>query len=307
MKHLENNEALTKFQHGFRSKRSCETQLIGLIQDLTSTMDSKMQTDMIVLDFAKAFDKVSHPRLLHKLRHYGIKGKHNQWITAFLESRTQAVVLENKYSDKVDVTSGVPQGSVLGPVFFLIYINDITDNMQSTIRLFADDCTIYRPINNKNDQQILQSDLTNLTKWEQKWKMAFNVSKCNVMHLTRSKNPIKEPYYMHGKQLEVVQDTKYLGITIKDDLIWNLHINNIVSSANQVQGMLSRNIKKAPQQTKITAINTLVRPRVEYSAAIWDPYTQENIDKIERVQRRAARYVYNDYRNDSSVTDMLRD
>jgi hypothetical protein len=125
------------------------------------------------------------------------------------------------------------------------------------------------------------------------------------MHLTRSKNSIKEPYYMHGKQLEVVQDTKYLGITIKDDLIWNLHINNIVSSANQVQRMLSRNIKKAPQQTKITAINTLVRPRVEYSAAIWDPYTQENIDKIERVQRRAARYVYNDYRNDSSVTDML--
>jgi hypothetical protein len=112
------------------------------------------QTDMIVLDFAKAFDKVSHPRLLHKLRHYGIKGKNNQWITAFLESRTQAVVLENKYSDKVDVTSGVPQGSVLGLVLFLIYINDITDHMQSTIRLFADDCTIYRPINNKNDQLV---------------------------------------------------------------------------------------------------------------------------------------------------------
>ena len=136
-----------------------------------------MQTDMIVLDFAKAFDEVSHPLLLHKLRHYGIKGKNNQWITAFLESRTQAVVLENKYSDKVDVTSGVPQGSVLGLVLFLIYINDITDNMQSIIRLFADDCTIYRPINNKNDQQILQSDLINLTKWEQKWRMAFNASK----------------------------------------------------------------------------------------------------------------------------------
>jgi hypothetical protein len=89
-------------------------------------------------------------------------------------------------------------------------------------RLFADDCTIYRPINNKNDQQILQSDLTNLTKWEQKWKMTFNVSKCNVMHLTRSKTPIKEPYYMHGKQLEVVQDTKYLGITIKDDLFLDI-------------------------------------------------------------------------------------
>ena len=118
MKHLENNRVLSKFQHGFRSKRSCETQLIGLIQDLASTMDIKMQTDMIVLDFAKAFDKVSHPRLLHKLRHYEIKGKNNQWITAFLESRTQAVVLENKYSDKVDVTSGVPQAVYLAPSFF---------------------------------------------------------------------------------------------------------------------------------------------------------------------------------------------
>jgi hypothetical protein len=138
--------------------------------------------------------------------------------------------------------------------------------MQSTIRLFADDCTIYRPINNKNDQQILQSDLTNLTKWEQKWKMAFNVSKCNVMHLTRSRNPIKNHTICTTNNLKLFKTpSTYLGITIKDDLIWNLHINNIVFSANRVQGMLGRNIKKAPQQTKITAINTLVRPRVEYS------------------------------------------
>jgi hypothetical protein len=110
---------------------------------------------------------------------------------------------------------------------------------------------------------------------------------------------------MHGEQLEVVRDTKYLGVTIKDDLSWNLHINNIVSNANKAQGMLNRNIKKAPQQTKITAVNTLVRPKIEYSAAIWDPYTQENITKLEKVQRRAARYVMNDYRHDSSVTNML--
>ncbi|VDI53348.1 Hypothetical predicted protein [Mytilus galloprovincialis] len=133
--------------------------------------------------------------------------------------------------------------------------------------------------------------------------MEFNVSKCNVMHLTRSKTPIKEPYYMHGKQLEAVTDMKYLGITIKDDLSWNLHINNSVASANQAQGMLSRNTKKSPQQTKTNAVNAL-RPRVEYGAAMWDPYTQENIDKIERVQR-IARYIFNNYSNKSSVTGMI--
>ncbi|XP_071128224.1 uncharacterized protein [Mytilus edulis] len=110
---------------------------------------------------------------------------------------------------------------------------------------------------------------------------------------------------MHGKQLEAVTEKKYLGITIKDYLSWNLQINNIVASTNQAQRMLSRNIKNAPQQTKTNAVNALIRPRVEHSAAIWDPYTQENIDKIERVQRRAARYIFNDYSNESSVTSMI--
>lgn len=305
MSHLEENNILSEFQHGFRGKRSCETQLIGLIEDLTSTLDCNTQTDMIVLDFSKAFDKVSHPRLLHKLEHYGISGRTHSWITAFLSNRTQAVVIENAHSDKVNVGSGVPQGSVLGPVLFLLFINDITDNITSTIRLFADDCTIYRPIRSKLDHQKLQEDLTKLTTWESKWKMEFNVSKCNVMHITRSRRPLITPYNMHGEHLEVVHDTKYLGLTIKDDLNWNSHINNIVAGSNQVQGMLSRNIKKAPQQTKITAVNTLIRPKVEYGAAIWDPFTNENIDKLERVQRRAARYVCNNYSYEASVTAMM--
>lgn len=199
-----------------------------------------------------------------------------------------------------------PQGSVLVPVLFLIFINDITDDIKhSNIRLFADDCTIYRPIKNEQDYKLLQEDLTKLTDWEKLWKMEFNVNKCNVMHITRSRRPLIHPYYMHGENLEVVHDTKYLGLTIKDDLSWNLHINNMISSANQAQGMLKRNIKKAPQQTKINAVNTLIRPRVEYGVTIWDPFTRDNIDKLERIQRRAARYVYNDYSYNSSVTTML--
>jgi hypothetical protein len=119
--------------------------------------------------------------------------------------------------------------------------------------------------------------------------MAFNVDKWNVIHITRARTTTKHPYVMHDQQLEIVTETKYLGITISNNLSWNNHINNIEASANQAQGMLRRNIKKAPQHTKAMAVNTLIRPKVEYSSAVWDPYTKENIDKIERVQRRAAR------------------
>ena len=125
------------------------------------------------------------------------------------------------------------------------------------------------------------------------------------MHITKSKRPTIQPYSMHSEQLEVVHQSKYLGVTINEDLKWNHHINNVVSSANKIQGMLNLNIKRAPKKTKITAVNTLVRPKVEYAAAIWDPYTQDNINKLEGVQRRAARYVYNNYSHEASVTSML--
>ena len=125
------------------------------------------------------------------------------------------------------------------------------------------------------------------------------------MYITRARTTKKHPYVMHDQQLEIVTEAKYLGITISNNLSWNNHINNIEASANQAQGMLRRNIKKAPQHTKAMAVNTLIRPKVEYSSAVWDPYTKENIDKIERVQRRAARYVYNNYDYSSSVTTML--
>ena len=118
--------------------------------------------------------------------------------------------------------------------------------------------------------------------------MAFNVDKCNVMHITRARTTKKHPYVMHDQQLEIVTETKYLGITISNNLSWNNHINNIVASTNQAQGMLRRNIKKAPQHTKTMAVNTLnkIKSRIQLSSAVWDPYTKENIDKIERVQRR---------------------
>ena len=143
------------------------------------------QTDVIVMDFAKAFDKVPHKRLVYKLDFYGIRRSTHKWIDSWLSERSQKVVLDGRASDPVPVLSGVQQGSVLGPVFFLIFINDLPNNIRSSVRLFADDCVLYRNIKSPLDCQILQDDLNSLVKWETDWQMKFNVSKCHSMRVTR--------------------------------------------------------------------------------------------------------------------------
>ena len=158
-KHLHKHDIILHFQNGFQSGLSCESQLIETVHDWMMAVDNKTQTDAILLDFAKAFDKVPHKRLLSKLTSYGITGNTHNWITYFLSNRKQRVSVNGALSDTTDVTSGVPQGSVLGPILFLLYINDINENIQSSIRLFADDSIIYRKRNSNIDHQILQTDV----------------------------------------------------------------------------------------------------------------------------------------------------
>ena len=171
---------LYDLQHGFRSKRSCETQLVTLIEDLMRNSIAGDQTDLVLLDFSKAFDKISHQKLLLKLHRYGIRGPTLKWIQAFLSDRTQTVVIDNEKSATVPVTSRVPQGSVLGPILFLIYINDLPDKTRSKVRLFADYTAIYLAVSSLEDAQILQRDLDRLHLWELDWDMEFNPSKCVV-------------------------------------------------------------------------------------------------------------------------------
>ena len=306
MNHLENNKILYDLQHGFRHSRSCETQLLSFIQELSETDNKNIQTDLIIMDFAKAFDKVPHHRLLYKLKYYGISGQTLNWISAFLSNRTQTVVVDGRSSSTVPVTSGVPQGTVLGPVLFLVYINDLPDYLTySKLRLFADDSILYRTIRSQSDCDKLQLDLDAAARWEGDWLMAFHPDKCTVLPVTKKKQPFQHEYILHNHILESVTSAKYLGVTVQSNLKWDKHINDITSKGNKTLGFLKRNLKTSNQQVKSQAYQALVRPKLEYSCSVWDPHTSESKSKIEMVQRRAARYVCNRYHNTSSVTDML--
>jgi len=203
MNHLDTNNILHENQHGFRTRRSCETQL--LLLTLSNLMNQGLQVDMAILDFAKAFDKVPHRRLAEKLFYFGIQSDTLSWVNAFLHGRQQQVVIDGESSCQSNVTSGVPQGTVLGPTLFLVFINDIASNITSTICLFADDCVVYRAIRSPSDHEILQRDLEKLVEWSNNWQMEFNVDKCAIMNITTKRNKSLFDYSMKGQILEKVK------------------------------------------------------------------------------------------------------
>ena len=259
MKHADTFNIMYPLQHGFRQRRSCETQLIEFIEDVTTNLSSGKQTDTLIMDFSKAFDKVSHSLLLHKLHHYGIRGKTNRWIKSFLSERTQSVVVDGESSPSVDVQSGVPQGSVIGPCLFLFYINDMPLGIESTVRLFADDTIAYLTITSKADHNTLQQDLDKLAQWEVTWKMVFHPDKCQVLTISRKNVTSYYQYTLHGHVLEHVTSAKYLGINITSDLRWGEHIAKVCNKANRTIGFLRRNLNISSTEVKENAYKTLVQ------------------------------------------------
>ena len=307
MEHLEKNTILCPQQHGFRKGKSCETQLLELTMELFDNTEEGKQTDMIVLDFSKAFDKVNHSLLIHKLHHYGVtrSGRLSNWIKNFLSDRRQAVVVEGSISEPCSVRSGVPQGSVLGPSLFLVYINDLPEQITSQARLFADDTAAYRIRASATDIDHLQEDLRRLEIWEDSWEMSFHPDKCTTLPVTRKTTPFTSEYHLHGQILKTVESAKYLGVTIQKNLSWDKHINNVCVKANKTLGFLRRNLKISAIKLKETAYKTYVRPILEYAATVWNPFSAKHIDRLEAVQRRAARFVVNRYHNRSSVSEMI--
>ena len=307
VRHLDGRGILYDLQHGFREKRSCETQLIMLIEDLAGNASVGKRTDIILLDFSGAFGGVGRSGLLWRLRQYGIRGHVLNWVRAFLGSRSQRVVIEGEGSESIPVTSGVPQGSVLGPILFLIYINDLPDEVCSQVRLFADDTALYLTMESEDSGPTLQSDLDILSMWETRWDMEFNPSKCQVVHVAGSKRPEKRDYILHSQVLESVTCAKYLGVDISGSLTWNSHIDRITGSANRTLGFVRRNIKTRMSKVRETAYNTLVRPQLEYASAVWDPHNKNRISQIEQVQRRAARWTVSNFDRKASVTEIVQD
>ena len=293
------------FQHGFRKGFSCETQLVQTIHDFAKNYDQKLQTDLILLDFSKAFDSVPHQRLLYKLSTYGIPDYTLLWIKDFLSNRTQVTVVDGHSSQSCSVTSGVPQGSVLGPLLFLLYINDLPHDITASIRLFADDCIMYLGLSSMESPQLLQDDLNTLSKWAETWQMRFNSDKCFVMHLSRSKTPVRTTYFLGSTALKETASHSYLGITLSSDLRFNEHCDNTTKKAGKMLNFISRNFYHCTRDVKSKLYLSLVRPLMEYAVAAWDPYTQRNINALEKVQRRAARFAFRDYSRDSSVNQML--
>lgn len=302
MKFFDSNSLFHPAQHGFHKGLSCEMQLAIFLHDIHTNLDINVQTDVIFLDFCKAFDKVPHQRLLFNLKKHYLHPDVFKWITEFLSNHSQFVAINNYLSNPVLVTSGIPQGSVLGPLVFLIYINDLPSHVSSNIRMFADDCVIYRAIFDSHNQTALQKDLDNITTWCNDWLMTLNTNKCKAMSFSYSSHPIAPSYKTKNTFLENVHSYKYLGITLSNDLSWHTHISNIISSANRRLGFLRRNLRQAPKHVKLLAYQSLVRPTLEYASAIWNPHQSYLIDLLETVQNRATRFIHSKYSYNISIS-----
>jgi len=232
---------------------------------------------MAVFDFSKAFDSVPHPRLLAKLDFYGICNSNLHWISSFLSARKQRVTLNGTQPSWHSVISGVPQGTVLGPLLFLLYINDIVTNISSEIRLFADDCIVYRTITYQSDCMALQADIDILLNQSNVWQMKFNPSKCHILSIGRQRNKAVLSYFLGLNLLTNVDSYPYLGVTVSSDLRWEKHINTIAAKATRTLNFVRRNVYCCDPDAKALAYLSLIRPLVEYGAAAWDPYRTRDI------------------------------
>jgi hypothetical protein len=289
-------------QHGFIRGKSTTTQILEVYHETLESVSSGNEVDAIYLDFSKAFDKVPHHLLLRKLETFGIRGSLLSWFQSYLTDRQQRVVLHGVCSEWVPVTSGVPQGSILGPLLFLVYCNDII----STLTLFADDSKLYRPHSFPTSSTLLQLDLSNITKWTADNQMKLNATKCKTMHISRERAPTRTQYSINENILEQVSTIKDLGVLISNNLSWSKHIESIVSKANKTLGLIKRICKEVKNiNTRRILYCALVRPKLEYASSVWSPYTIKHRLFIENVQRRATKFILN-YPDNMSYVDRLQ-
>jgi len=247
---------------------------------------------VIYFDFAKAFDTVPHQRLMKKVYAYGIRGKLYQWIKAFLTNRKQTVKVNGISSVEAAVTSGIPQGTVLGPLLFVIYINDLLDNVKSNGLLFADDTKIFKEITGKDDALSMQYDINSMEKWTHDWLLSFHPGKCHVVTLGKLENiQLAFRYTVNGEEIEHVFNEKDLGVYIDSDLTFIEHVTTKVRIANAILGQIRRSFSYLDGATFAILYKSFVRPHLEHLQSVWSPWLKQYINLIEAVQDRGTRLV----------------
>ena len=250
---------------------------------------------MVLLDFAKAFDMVPHAELIHKLVAYGIQGKLLNWISDFLIGRKQRVIIGNSTTEWRLVTSGVPQGSVLGPLLFLMYINDMPEIVNHFCKLFADDSKLIAVIKNSQDRMVLQDDLNKLANWANDWKMKFNHDKCKIMSISVKSYDVNRPFALIdlkngvSHDLEETASERDLGVQVTNNLKWSEQAKKASNNATRVLAILRKAFVFWDIATTKRLYTTFVRPHLEYAATVWNPYAKKDIKLLERVQQRVTK------------------
>jgi hypothetical protein len=295
MLHLRVNNLLASQQHGFVPRKACNTNLIETVDIVTALMAEKKPVDMVFIDFSKAFDRVPHKRLVQKLKSLGIADQLVSWIEAFLMNREQRVVLGNNVSSWVSVTSGVPQGSVLGPTLFAAYVNDLPSLLSNVNKLYADDLKIIAKVESKEDVLDLQSDLNIVSEWCQTWLMDPNTKKCGVMNIGKNNEVGSIRSYtllnMDGvpEPIRHTREERDLGIIMTPDFKFGAQAAHAVSKANRVFGLLKRTFLSRDVELWTSLYRTYVRPHLEFAVSAWNPYLRRDVAILEKVQRRVTR------------------
>ena len=302
--HLRKNKLISKSQYGFISRRSASLQLLTVIETWCNILDENGTVDDVNMDFQKAFDSVPHRRLIGKIESHGIKDDVLLWLKEFLNNRKQKVVVNGSSSEWCDVISGVPQGSVIAALLFVIFINDLPENIKSYIYMFADDLKFFRQILSTDDTETMQDDLNTLHEWSKKWLLRFHPDKCVTLRITLKKDSEKQTYYLGNHALKNVEEVKDLGILVDSKLQFQNHTSAKVNKANQMWGTVRRAFKHMNEDIFRKLFCSHVRPHLEYSIQFWAPYLRKNINQIESVQRRATKCIPG-YRN-LSYEDRLR-
>ena len=281
---LTRHSLINQTQHVFLKGRSCLTNLLDFMEHISKWADDGSPVDVIYLDFQKAFDKVPHQQLLIKFKSHGMGESVVNWVRNWLSGSKQRVVVEGEESSWRPVISGVPQGSVLGPILFLIYINDLENEIGSNILKFADDTKMFRRVESQEDRHKLQVDLNKLVKWAEKWQMLFNNDKCKCLHIGQAN--AKTNYLMNSNVLLSTEREKDVGFVVCSDLKVSEQCGIAARKGNQILGLIRRNIAYRDKRLIIPLYKSLVRPHLEYCIQAWRPHVRKGIlDKLEGIQQ----------------------